>query len=113
MSNVLSEKHARRTRLTRVTRHMRSSAVLAVILGIGMLARPATAQDWPSWRGPDENGMATGDAPVTWGDSEGVTWRTAIPGRGHSAPVVWGNRIFVTTAVPIGSRLAGGTNAPP
>ena len=113
MPNVLSEKYAKHTRLTRVTRHMRSSAVLAMILGIGLLARPATAQDWPSWRGPDENGMATGDAPVTWGDSEGVTWRTAIPGRGHSAPVVWGNRIFVTTAVPIGSQLAGGTNAPP
>ena len=65
MSNVLSEKHAKHTRLTRVTRHMRSSAVLAVILGIGMLARPATAQDWPWWRGPNDNGMGIGDAPVT------------------------------------------------
>jgi len=53
-----------------------------------LLVQPTTAQDWPSWRGPDDNGMGIGDAPVTWSDSAGVTWRTAIPGRGHSSPVV-------------------------
>ena len=60
----------------------------------------ASAADWPEWRGPTHNGMAAGDAPLLWSDSENVKWRTAIPGRGHSSPVVWGNKVFLTTAIP-------------
>src|SRR4051812_44552150 len=59
--------------------------------------------DWANWRGPDNDGMARGDAPVRWSDTENIAWKAAIPGRGHSSPVVWGDRIFVTTAVPTGS----------
>jgi len=66
----------------------------------------AADDDWSRWRGPHENGMARGDAPTEWGDSKNVAWRTPIPGRGHSSPVLWGDRIFVTTAVPAGSAAA-------
>jgi outer membrane protein assembly factor BamB len=59
--------------------------------------------DWAYWRGPDSNGMAVGDAPLNWSDTENVRWKTPIPGRGNSSPVLWGDRIFVTTAVPTGS----------
>jgi outer membrane protein assembly factor BamB len=59
-------------------------------------------QHWPQWRGPFFNGVAEGSAPLQWSDGRNVKWRTAIPGRGFSTPVVWGNRIFVTTAVPTG-----------
>jgi outer membrane protein assembly factor BamB len=62
--------------------------------------------DWYQWRGPNNNGMARGDAPVTWSDSKNVIWRASLPGRGHSSPVIWGNKIFLTTAVP-----ADGTNS--
>jgi outer membrane protein assembly factor BamB len=58
--------------------------------------------NWPSFRGPDGTGVADGQQPpVTWNIKEGknVRWKTAIPGLGHSCPVVWGNRVFVTTAV--------------
>jgi outer membrane protein assembly factor BamB len=44
--------------------------------------------------------MARGDAPLKWNDTEHIKWKAEIPGRGHSSPVVWGDRIFVTTAVP-------------
>jgi outer membrane protein assembly factor BamB len=44
--------------------------------------------------------MARGDAPLTWGDNRNIAWKAAIPGRGHSSPVIWGDRIFITTAVP-------------
>src|SRR5262245_42855318 len=57
--------------------------------------------NWPSFRGPDGTGVADGQQPpVTWDIKEGknVRWKTAIPGLGHSCPVVWGNRVFVTTA---------------
>ncbi len=84
-------------------RRNRGRAVAAGLLGAALLAGPweAVAQDWPSWRGPDHTGMARGDAPVAWSDTELVKWKIAIPGRGHSSPVVWGNQIFVTTAVQI------------
>jgi outer membrane protein assembly factor BamB len=59
--------------------------------------------DWPYWRGPEANGMAIGDAPLHWTDTENVRWKTAIPGRGNSSPVLWGDKIFITTAVPTGA----------
>ena len=76
---------------------------LAVLAAVGLLlgAAPLDAQDWASWRGPEDDGIARGDAPITWTESEDVKWKVTIPGRGHSSPVVWGNQIFVTTAVQI------------
>jgi outer membrane protein assembly factor BamB len=63
-------------------------------------ASPAEEPYWPYWRGPAADGMASGDAPLHWSDTENVLWKTDIPGRGHSSPVVWGDRIFLTTAIP-------------
>ena len=54
--------------------------------------------DWPRWRGPDNDGMARGDAPLHWSDTEHIKWKAEIPGRGHSSPVIWGDKVFVTTA---------------
>ncbi|MBA3973588.1 MAG: hypothetical protein C0504_05125 [Candidatus Solibacter sp.] len=80
----------------------------------------AADDDWARWRGPFENGMARGDAPTEWGDGNNVAWRTPIPGLGFSSPVIWGGRIFVTTAVPTGNttpvqaptgRAGGGSGA--
>lgn len=59
----------------------------------------AGAGDWPNWRGPASDGMARGDAPLRWSDTENVKWKAEIPGRGFSSPVAWGDRLFVTTAV--------------
>ena len=65
--------------------------------------------DWSSWRGPFENGMARGEAPTTWSsETENVAWKTEIPGRGHSSPVLHGDLLFVTTAVPEGPLSAPG-----
>jgi outer membrane protein assembly factor BamB len=63
--------------------------------------------DWPHWRGPNHDGMARGDAPVRWSDTEHIAWKAPVPGLGHSSPVIWGNRIFVTTAVPTGTPSPG------
>jgi outer membrane protein assembly factor BamB len=64
--------------------------------------------DWPQWRGPNNDGMARGDAPLHWSDTEHIAWKAAIPGRGFSSPVVWGDRIFLTTAVPASTAVARG-----
>jgi outer membrane protein assembly factor BamB len=47
--------------------------------------------------------MARGDAPSVWSDTTNIKWKTEIPGRGFSTPAIWGDRIFVTTAIPTGS----------
>ena len=64
--------------------------------------------NWPQWRGPEGTGVAstTASPPVEWSDSENIKWKTPIPGRGHGTPVVWGNMVFLTTAVEIGKPLA-------
>jgi outer membrane protein assembly factor BamB len=59
----------------------------------------AAAANWHQWRGPYENGTAPGDAPLEWSDSKNIAWKTTIPGRGFSSPIVSGDRIFLTTAV--------------
>jgi outer membrane protein assembly factor BamB len=65
-------------------------------------AAVTTPLNWPSFRGPDASGVADGQhPPVTWDAPKGINvrWKTPIPGLGHSCPVVWGDRVFVTTAV--------------
>jgi outer membrane protein assembly factor BamB/protein tyrosine phosphatase (PTP) superfamily phosphohydrolase (DUF442 family) len=67
-------------------------------------ARPIASDkgSWPSFRGPHASGVAEGqNLPDQWNGKTGenILWRTPIPGLAHSSPVVWGNRIFVTTAV--------------
>ncbi len=76
------------------------------------------APDWMAWRGPMGTGMARGDAPLRWNDTDGVAWKVPIPGRGHSTPVLAGDRIFLTTAIPTGAATpsnrpmrGGGGNA--
>jgi len=78
---------------------------LTVILVVAYVAVTAQTPDqahWPQWRGPFFNGMARGDAPTIWNDTTNIKWKTEIPGKGHSTPVIWGDRIFVTTAIPTG-----------
>jgi outer membrane protein assembly factor BamB len=59
---------------------------------------------WPFWRGPSMQGLVEGTGyPSTWSDSENVLWRVEVPGRGHSSPIVWADRIFLTTAAADGS----------
>ena len=78
-------------------------ALVCMLLG---LTTVAAAMHWPEWRGPFYNGMARGDAPTTWDATKNIKWKTGIPGRGHSTPVVWGDRMFLTTAIPVGKAPA-------
>lgn len=62
--------------------------------------------NWGQWRGPLGTGAAPqGDPPIEWGIGKNIKWRVDIPGLGHSSPVVWGDRVFVTAAVPFGKPL--------
>ena len=60
---------------------------------------------WPGWRGPSAQGYVVGSGyPDTWSDTENVLWTVAVPGAGNSSPIVWGERIFLTTARDGGER---------
>ncbi len=61
---------------------------------------------WPQWRGPLGTGVAPeADPPVHWSESRNLLWKKVLPGLGHSTPILWGHRIFVTAAVPTGDAL--------
>jgi outer membrane protein assembly factor BamB len=89
--------------------------ILALFLSLALLMPvfAADAGDWPAWRGPDNDGMARGDAPLHWSDTEHIKWKAEIPGRGHSSPVIWGDKVFVTTSVPTGAVPAAMPDAAP
>ncbi len=89
----------------------RRVAVVAVIvlasLQQGVRTQAQTLSNWPQWRGPTGTGTAGSSArpPAEWSDSENVRWKTPLPGRGHSTPIIWGDRVFVTAAVATGPKL--------
>lgn len=85
---------------------MFAKTALSLICASTTLALPLTARDWPEFRGPTGQGLATGSRfPVVWDATNNVTWKQALPGAGWSSPVVKGggffrgDRIYLTTAV--------------
>ncbi|HUE72717.1 MAG TPA: PQQ-binding-like beta-propeller repeat protein [Pirellulaceae bacterium] len=105
---------------------------LTAVLLVGfLLATSAGADNWPSWRGPNYDGVAPGKGyATTWSATENVRWKVALPGPGSSTPILWGDHIFLTCAsdghntavclsrdgklvwkTPIGQRARSGKNA--
>ena len=63
---------------------------------------------WPQWRGPLGTGASPhAEPPLEWSESKNLRWKIPLPGSGHSTPVVWGGRVFITTAIPFGPTLDG------
>jgi hypothetical protein len=76
---------------------MRATALLCVV---ALLAGVSRAGEWPGWRGPRGDGTSTEpNLPIKWSATENIAWKTPIAGNGHSSPIVWGDRVFVTTCV--------------
>jgi len=72
-----------------------------LIASIALLISAAQAQNWPQFRGPEASGIGAGSPPVEWSGEAGknIRWKTEIPGLGHSSPVIWGDKIFLTSSV--------------
>ncbi|MDB6055767.1 MAG: hypothetical protein JWN25_3290 [Verrucomicrobiales bacterium] len=65
-----------------------------------VISSSAFAGNWPAWRGPTGDGITLEtNLPIHWSATQNVRWKTALPARGNSTPVVWGERVFVTQAV--------------
>jgi outer membrane protein assembly factor BamB len=81
-------------------------------LALGSLSPPATAQEWTRFRGPNGTGIAgPATVPATWTEAD-YNWKVMLPGIGHSSPVLWGSKIFLTSADPkSGARIVFALNA--
>ena len=81
------------------TRTVPTDLDIAANSGPDLPAPKFAADDWPWWRGPTSNAQSAGaEAPTSWSEKENVLWKTPIPGRGHSTPILVGKHIFLTSA---------------
>ena len=100
-------------------------AALALLLSYRLVAQSSNADVamvtptgeatgyWPRWRGPSGQGLAMDSGYLdTWSDKQNILWRTEVPGRGHSSPIVWADRIFLTTGYSDRIAAAGAEGHP-
>lgn len=84
--------------------------ILSVLL---LLAVPALGH-WPTWRGPQLDGTAPGATPpVKFSETTNLKWKIKLPGSGAATPIVWGDKIFIQTAIPTGKTADGTAAAKP
>lgn len=93
------------------TTMLQSPRLLAVFLCLLAFPNPGHGGNWPSFRGPNGSGVGTGDPPIAWNveTGENVKWKTRIPGLAHSSPIVWEDRAYLTTAVPVAGEAGFST----
>jgi outer membrane protein assembly factor BamB len=82
-------------------------ATLGMALGTSPLGAVNPLDNWPHWRGPRADGTAPrGNPPLKWDEKTNVKWKAPLPGRGASTPIVWGDQVFVLTAIDTGKKAA-------
>ena len=88
-----------------MTARLLSGSVIALLLSAPSAESADRDRFWPQWRGPLGTGAAAPDAdpPTEWSETKNVKWKVEVPGLGSGTPVVWGDTIYVTTAVPTGA----------
>ena len=76
----------------------RFTFLLNALLALACLSAAVQAENWPQWRGPNLSGIsAETNVPTLWSKTENVAWRLPLPGPAGATPVIWGDRIFVTS----------------
>jgi len=83
---------------------IRALTAIALVSRSAAIAASNLPQDnWPQWRGPQANGVApTAKPPLTWSETNHVKWKVKLPGTGTATPIIWGDQIFIQTAIPSG-----------
>ena len=84
-----------------------ASSMLSMVVAFALVSLSAQTgpadRYWPQWRGPSMTGVSkTAQPPTEWSETKNVRWKIEIPGRGSASPIVWGDRVYVSTAVPVG-----------
>ena len=96
-------------KLSSRTKHILTVGLLCAVAFFNTTAASFVADEanWPGWRGPEGSGIsAEKNLPEEWSATKNVKWKTPVVGKGHSSPIVWGKRVFLTTAVE-GPVVAG------
>ena len=88
---------------------MKSKSILTACLLLIAIPMPAFgesfADNWHQWRGPNATGVSTtANPPVKWSEDENVKWKVAIEGQGTSTPIIWGDKVFLLTAINTGVK---------
>lgn len=74
------------------------NSVVVALVGLAVSINTVRGENWPQWRGPKNNGISNEtNTPTKWSKTENVAWKLSLPGPGGATPVVWGERIFVTS----------------
>ncbi len=82
-------------------------ASFTAVLTTAAAAAPEV-DNWPQWRGPLNTGVApTANPPLTWSETNNIKWKVKIPGFGLATPIIWGQQIFIQTAIPTGRKAEG------
>jgi outer membrane protein assembly factor BamB len=102
------------TRTKNLTLLIALPLALAVLVPVRAAIDPAAERFWPQWRGPFNTGAAAPhvNPPLEWSETQNVQWKVPIPGRGSSSPVVWEDRLFVTTAIPVSAPTGDPSHTP-
>ena len=75
-------------------------------VSLGQDLKPGSSFRWNQWRGPrGQEWPSTAKPPVEWSSTKNIRWKTELPGKGHSSPVLWDDHVFVTAAIPVGPKL--------
>jgi outer membrane protein assembly factor BamB len=78
-----------------------AAVACALAGGVTGAVGPEAEKFWPQWRGPYATGTSKqADPPLEWSEAKNIRWKVEIPGRGSSSPVVWGDQLFVLSAIP-------------
>jgi outer membrane protein assembly factor BamB len=86
-----------------------AGSFLASFILVSYSTATAKPSNWPQWRGPDSSGVSEEKGlPAEWTSTRNVKWKTPINGRGHSSPIIWGKKIFLTTSLD-GETIPGRT----
>lgn len=86
------------------------SAVMTCLLGSwpGADSEPESAKYWPQWRGPNHTGVAPhGDPPREWSETKNIRWKVEIPGSGLATPIIWGDRVYIQSAIKMDKKATG------
>ncbi|MFO0946680.1 MAG: PQQ-binding-like beta-propeller repeat protein [Planctomycetota bacterium] len=84
---------------------MLRNLALWTLLTTVWFASSASAENWPQFRGPSARGVSSQKGlPTEWGPDKNILWKIEVPGTAWSSPVIWENRVFLTTAVPEGQQ---------
>lgn len=85
----------------KLSKRISTALVISFLLTITLInsAAAKVSTNWPQWRGPNGGVSVEKGLPDEWSNTKNVKWKTPISGRGHSSPIVWGKKIFLTTAL--------------